>query len=130
MAEANRIRNLTPEARQSPVLTGVALLPVFVSALLLAAHFSRANMTPLVLLSLGFPALLLIRRRWAARTVQVLLLLGGVEWLRTLWVLAWRRSASGDPWARLVAILAVVAAFTLASALVFGLRGPKARYLL
>ncbi len=128
MAEANRTGSLTPEVRQSRVLTGVALLPVLVSALLLAAHFSRANVTALVLLSLGFPALLLVPRRWAARTVQVLLLLGGMEWLRTLWVLAWRRAASGDPWARLVAILGVAAAFTFASALVFGLRRLKARY--
>ena len=106
---------------------GVALrlLPVALSAVLLAAHFSRAGLTLGFALALGFPLLLLVRRPWAARTVQVVLLAGALEWIRTAALLAARRVELGQPWLRLVAILGAVAAFTAASALVF--RSPRLR---
>ena len=112
------------------------LLPVVLSALLLGAHFLRMGMMPLVALSVAFPFILLLRRAWAARLVQILLVLGALEWIRTLTVLAAARWASGQPWVRLVVILGVVAAFTGGSALLFswshtvrqwcGLEGPLA----
>ena len=43
---------------------------------------SRAGATALAILSLGVPLLLLIRKPWAARTVQLVLILAGFEWLR------------------------------------------------
>ena len=104
---------------------GLRLLPVALSAVLLAAHFSRAGLSLGVALALGFPLLLFVRRPWAARTVQVLLLAGALEWTRTAALLAARRIELGQPWLRLVAILGAVAAFTAASALVF--RSPRLR---
>ncbi len=101
------------------------LSPVILSAVLLAAHFSRSGSPALVLASLAFPLLLLVRRPWSARTVQVLLLLGGIEWLRTAWRLASRRAASGEPWGRLVLILGTVALVAFASALVFRSRSLR-----
>ena len=95
------------------------LIPVILSAMLLAAHFSRAGSSALVLLSLGFPLLLLFRQPWAARTVQLALILGGFEWSRTTWGVASRRMELGEPWIRLVVILGVGALFTWASAFVF-----------
>jgi hypothetical protein len=104
------------------------LLPVLLSALLIAAHFSRADNTALTLLSLAFPLILLVRRQWVARAAQVALVLAGIEWIRTLVAIAARRQAAGEPWLRMAVILAVVAAFTFASALVFRNKSLKHRY--
>ena len=101
------------------------LIPVILSAMLLAAHFSRAGSSTLAVMALAVPLLLLIRESWAARTVQLALVLGGVEWLRATWSYVRQRMELGEPWGRLVVILGVVALFTWASALVF--RSPRLR---
>ncbi len=104
------------------------LIPVYISGLLLAAHFFRAGMQPLALLALFFPWLLLLRRAWVARLVQGLLLWGALEWVRTLLDLVAMRRAMGSPWLRLVVILGTVALFTGASAMLFLCRSLRERY--
>jgi hypothetical protein len=106
----------------------VRLLPVLLSFVLVAAHFSRNDITPLVYVSLALPFLLLVRRPWVPRMFQVLLILGGLEWLRRLVVLASERHAAGESWVRLAVILGAVAAFTFLSALVFRCRALRERY--
>ncbi|MDP6046191.1 MAG: hypothetical protein QGG25_11325 [Phycisphaerae bacterium] len=106
----------------------VRLLPVILSAVLLTAHFFRARMLPLAAVSLAFPFVLLVPRRWAARLVQVVLVLGALEWVRTMLMLIMVRKAEGRDWTRMAIILVVVAAITAASALVFGLEALKKRY--
>ena len=92
-------------------------LPVVLSAVVLAAHFYRSRNLPLVALSLALPLLLLPRERWSARAVQAGLVLGGLEWIRTLAFFAGQRMETGRPWGRLAVILGVVAALTALSAL-------------
>ena len=104
------------------------LLPVVLSCLLLAAHFLRAGMLPLVVVSLTLPGLLLFRRRWVARLVQVFLVFGAFEWARTLLILVAERRAVGAPWSRLAIILGVVTILTAASALLFRCRSLRNRY--
>jgi hypothetical protein len=106
----------------------IKLLPVILSVLLLGAHFFRAGHTVLVLGSAAMLLLLLIRRRWAARLLQAMLVLGGLEWVRTLIVLAEMRQAAGMPWGRLVLIVGAVAAFTICSAFVFRFSSVRTRY--
>jgi hypothetical protein len=89
---------------------------VVISALLLGAHFLRDGQHLLVLLSLLFPALLLVRRGWATPVLRGLLVLACAEWLRTAWVLAQQRQAVGEPWMRMALILGGVAAITALSA--------------
>ena len=101
------------------------LVPVIISCILLAAHFSRAGRQLLALAALTLPLLLLVRRPWSARTVQLALVLAGFEWLRSIWVIASRRIEAGQPWLRMALILGAVTAFTWASALVF--RSPAMR---
>ena len=96
--------------------------------LLLAAHFYRAGGFWLAGLSLALLPLLAVPRPWAARTLQVSLVLGAVEWLRTLALLAAARIAAGQPYLRLALILAVVAALTLLAATVFRHRTLRARF--
>lgn len=104
------------------------LAPVFLSALLLAAHFLRNGAIGLVVLTLFIPFLLLLARPWAVRLVQVGLILGAIEWLRTL-VQLWRvRLALGEPWLRMVVILGTVSLLTACSALVFRNRKIREKF--
>ena len=103
------------------------LLPLL-ACLLLAAHFYRAGWLPLAAASALLPLLLAVPRAWAARAMQVALLIGAVEWLRTLAEFTAVRISMGQPYGRLVAILLAVALFTAASALVFRNARLAARY--
>lgn len=98
------------------------LAPAIVSGILIAAHFLRSASYVLAGIGALFPVLLLANRRWATRTVQVLLMLAAVEWLRTLAEIAIQRHAAGEAIARMAFILGAVAAFTLWSAFA---AGPK-----
>lgn len=104
------------------------LLPIIMSAVLLGAHFYRAGLIPLVVLSLLYPVLLFFRRVWAVRLVQIILVLGALEWVRTLLILVGERRAEGQPWARLAIIIGLVAVFTGCSALLFCCRSLRKRY--
>jgi len=73
-------------------------------------------------------ALLTVRKRWVARMVQVALLLGALEWLRTLVRLASDRLQAGEPVLRLVLILGTVACLTAFSTLAFETRRLRQRY--
>ena len=104
------------------------LLPVILSFLLLGAHFYRAGLLPLTLLCVAVLFLLLLRKSWVPLLFQVLLMLGALEWLRTLFTFAQMRIAFGEPWTRLAIILGAVAIFTALSGLVFKNRKLAARY--
>jgi len=95
------------------------LLPVFISFLLLAAHFIRAGQTLIVVVLLSLLLLLILRKFWVPMVIQLTLLLGAIEWLRTLVSVAQMRIESGQPWMRMAIILGAVALFTALSCLVF-----------
>jgi len=109
-------------------MTFLNLIPVISSFLLLAAHFFRAGLFPLVGLALLLPLLLLIRNPMAARVVQAALLLAAGEWLRTMATFALARAALGLPWLRLAVILGAVALLTAAAALLFKTSILRRRY--
>ena len=104
------------------------LVPVMLSLVVLAAHFSRHGQSNLVFLSVALIGLLAVPRLWAARVLQAALLLGAAEWVRTLIVLGRTRAEHDLPATRMVTILAVVALLTAASALVFRTRRARARF--
>ena len=106
----------------------VRLLPVIFSFLLLSAHFSRADFTLAVAACLVLPFFLLVRKAWLPPLLQIILVLGSIEWLRTLAYLARQRIEGGEPWLRLAAILGAVALFTAASACVFSSQTLKEHY--
>lgn len=60
-----------------------------------------------------------IRRPWASRALQVFLLLGSVEWIRTTFMLVMTRNERGEPFLRLAIILGTVALFTAFASLIF-----------
>lgn len=90
------------------------LAPVVLSALVLAAHFMRRGEWVPMLVSLGLLALLFVRREWARRMIQLALLLGAIEWARTLAGFVAERRALGEPWLRMAIILGSVIAVALA----------------
>jgi len=106
----------------------IKLLPAILSLLLLGAHFFRAGSMVLVLVFVTILIIMLIRRSWVARLAQAVLVIGGVEWIRTLLVLVKMRQAAGEPWERLALILGGVALFTVCSALVFRFKSLRERY--
>jgi hypothetical protein len=96
----------------------VRFIPAVLSLLVLGAHFLRQGQTLLVVISLGLIGLVAVPRGWALRVLQVALVLGAIEWIHTLLVLSRVRAEMGMPATRMVVILAAVALFTAASALV------------
>ncbi len=104
------------------------LLPVILAFGLLAAHFSRADMLPAVIVSLLTPFLLLIRKAWIARSIQILLVIGALEWIRSMFGYIQVRKEIGEDWGRLAIILVAVALLTACSALVFRGKSLKKRY--
>ena len=104
------------------------LIPVVLSFGLLAAHFSRADMYPLVVVSLAIPWLLFIPKAWVARTMQLLLLAGAAEWIRAMFGYIASRREIGDDWTRLAIILMAVAMLTAFSGSVFRGKALKKRY--
>lgn len=94
----------------------------------MAAHFSRANQTGLAVVCLLLPFLLFIKRRWVAKILQVLLLIGAIEWIQTTLRIVHIRQMQEETWTRLVIILGSVALFTALSALLFEFRSLKQRF--
>lgn len=105
------------------------IFPVLAFAAL-AAHFYRAGSWPLMLACLVLIVLLAWPRAWVARLAQVCLVAGALEWVWTAFGLIQQRMALGQPWSRLALILAAVALFTAAAALVFRHRRLRARFAL
>lgn len=95
-------------------------LLIVLCCLLLAAHFSRSGNGFIAVFCLALPLLLCTGQRLAARILQIGLLLGGLEWLRTLVRLASRRIEAGDNWVRMAMILGTVAALTFVGAWLVG----------
>jgi len=104
------------------------LFPVYISFLLLAAHFFRAGQTVLAVIPLILFIPLLLREKWVPWLIQAALVLGALEWIRTLVAVAEIRMEHGAPWVRMAVILGAVALFTALSCLVFRSKGLKKRY--
>jgi hypothetical protein len=104
------------------------LLPVILSLLVLGAHYFRSGIYLVVALILGLLGLLFVKKAWVARLTQFVLVLGTLEWIRTLFELVAVRQAFSQPWSRMAVILGSVALLTGASALVFRSSALKERY--
>jgi hypothetical protein len=94
-------------------------VPVVLSLVVLGAHFMRYGYSIVVFGLLALIALLFVRRPWVARLTQIVLILGALEWVRTLYELLQVRAANGEPATRMTVILGVVVVITFCSALLF-----------
>jgi len=109
-------------------MNALRLLAPILSFLVLAAHFYRAGQQALALACILILFLLFVKRSWIPYLMQAALVLGALEWLRSLMMLVHIRIEWGQPWQRLAFILGGVALFTLLSALVFRSKSLKSRY--
>jgi hypothetical protein len=100
-------------------MTLLFLTPAIVGYTLLALHFYRADNLPAMLCAVLPIAAMVIRHPLIARILQVCLLIGAVEWLRTTVILVDHRMEAGQPWLRLALILGSVALATALAAMVF-----------
>lgn len=100
-------------------MTALLLSPPVLSLLVLGAHFYRAASDGLVMLCVALAVVACVPRRWAVSVTRVALVLGALEWGRTVVEIAGARQAAGQPWLRMALILGGVALVTLASGLVF-----------
>lgn len=97
-------------------------IPTAISLLLLAAHWIRAGNLPLALVTIAFSGLLVIRRPWATRLLQLLLLLAAWEWIATAIGISQDRIEDQRPWLRSALILGTVALFDALAAGLLELR--------
>ncbi len=111
-----------------PSVNALRLLPVLLALAVLGAHFYRGQLWIPFGITVALLPFLFIRAPWAARTLQLALLAGAVEWIRTAATLVALRLSMGMPWTRLALILGGVALATGLAALVFQWRPVKRRY--
>ena len=76
-------------------------------------------MTVLVVISLLFPLILFWKSKISARAIQIILVLFGLEWIRTLIYYARIRIENGEDWIRLALILGAVAILNFATILIY-----------
>jgi hypothetical protein len=100
-------------------MTFLLLLPAGLSFLMLAAHWLRAGSPALAAASILMCLMLLVRRRWAGRAAQAVLLGACVVWVLTTHRIIQERVTAGAGWQRAALILLAVAAFSLAAAALF-----------
>ena len=104
------------------------IITVVFSFLLLGAHFSRADNTPLAIICILLPLFLLVKKRWIPVLLQCLLYLGGLIWVHATVQYVRIRMAEGSDWVRLVFILGSVSLFTIVAGLLLNSKVIKERY--
>lgn len=109
-------------------MTGLLLTPIVLSFVILAAHFSRHDAPVLTWLCLALPLLVFVRRRWAPRVLQLALVGGALEWIRTAVSLTTQRMDADEPWVRMAVILGLVTLVTAGSALLLQNRRLRQRH--
>lgn len=93
------------------------ILPLVISAFLLAAHFLRSSSFLPVVLCFLVPFLLFIKKRWIIWVLQVFTVFAAVIWMAALKAIIQERIFEGRSWLASVIILGLVAFFTLGSGL-------------
>jgi len=104
------------------------LVPAIFALLVLAAHFSRQDLTIVGIVALGMIPLLFVKKAYALWIVQIVLIAGSLEWVRSTLAYIKVRKMIEDDWTRLAIILFSVAAFTLISGLLLSLKSVRKNY--
>ncbi len=91
------------------------IIPYILTCILVAAHFLRDGNLLMVVVSILFPLILLIKKRWVLIPAQLFAYLGGGLWLGTTMQIANERIAFNEDWTRMAIILGTVTAFSIIS---------------
>ncbi len=106
----------------------IKAIPFIFCSLLIAAHLFRANMIILMSISILIPLILIWKNRISIITVQIALIIYGIEWIRSMLNLISIRIEAGENWLRMAIILGVVALLNFASIFIFRSRYIKEKY--
>lgn len=109
-------------------MTFLLLLPTVLALLTLGAHYARYGLYPLTLFLLLMIGLLFVKRRWAARTLQVILCIAAFEWGGVLYDVARERAMEGRDARRSGIILGGTGLFTLLAAGLYQTPRLRRRY--
>jgi len=109
-------------------MTFLLLLPTILSWLVFCAHLFRVGMLPLLPFVLPLPLLLLVKHGVVARLFQVALFFIAAQWILVAIFRAVHRSEAGEPWLRMLLILAGVALFAFGAAACFEAPRLRRRY--
>lgn len=104
------------------------LIPVALSFFMMGAHYLRSGAIGLTVMCATAPLALLIKRNWIPKVFSALLCFIAYEWAMTAYKIWGVRAMMGMPATRMLVILAVVALFSAASALMFRTKKMKERY--
>ncbi len=106
----------------------IKLLPVILSCLIVAAHYSRGGNPHMTYAMLLFPLILLIRKKWVTYVSTIFLVFIGFVWFETTYKFVQIRQSMGMPYLRLMAILGTVGVVAIISSLVFKGKALRKRY--
>ncbi len=94
----------------------IRLLPAIFSAILMAAHLSRAGFDAVAIAVLVLPFTFFVRHPMLPRIWQIFLVLTGFAWIYVATGFVQLRIEAGAPWIRLVIILGLVVLFNFYAA--------------
>lgn len=97
--------------------------------MLLGAHFLRTGSLGLTLVSVLFPLLFLIRKRWSLIAVQLSDYGGAAVWFYTAFTIIQERMILGRSWGASAIILGSVATFSIFAGLLLNSLAVKEKYL-
>ena len=106
----------------------IRTIPFIFCTLVMAAHLFRANLIIMMFISILIPLILIWKNRISIITVQIALIIYGLEWIRSMLNLISIRIETGENWHRLAIILGVVALLNFASIIIFRSRYIKEMY--
>ncbi len=117
--------NLT---RRSLVTYRAGIITSYLVSLVTAAHFIRAFNPGLALVSAAAPLILLYKRKWTLLVFKGLMTLWSIEWIRTAFIIATGRAASGAPWGRAAVIIGAVAVVAIGCAALLSTESFRRKY--
>lgn len=109
-------------------MTFLLVLPTVLALLTLGSHYFRYGLYPLSAVLVALLPLLLIKRRWVARLMQVVLCVAALEWVTVLNDIVKERLMEGQDYQKSVFILGGTALFTLIAAVLYQTPRLKRHY--
>lgn len=88
-------------------------------SIFLTLHFFRMGLLIFTVISLSIIPLLFIRRRWSYITINIIVFLGTLDWIRTLFRIIGERIKDGKPWFVAFIILSIIILINLATLVIF-----------
>ena len=94
----------------------VRLVPIYIVVVLIIAHYLRIGNYGAMACWAIMPFMLVLRRKWTTRLVQLSLIIGSAIWIEAMYSIIQIRLAYDQPWVRLFFILGTISAITAGSA--------------